>query len=126
MCTADDAIQQQMINMKEEMARSTKNFLLFDLKMLQYCPKCIKFHEFSITSLSYFMGGPPTFYGGASTILLGGPLGILSWQARAWTYTPDILGGGNVRFGATWAAGPPRPPILGNPEYMSPVTRSFI
>ena len=36
-----------------------------------------------ITSISNFMGGPPTFYGGASEILQGGPLSILGWRARA-------------------------------------------
>ena len=39
------------------------------------------------------MGEPPAFYGGASTILLGGPLGILSWQARARTYPHNVWGG---------------------------------
>ena len=82
-----------MINMTEEMARSAKNFLLLDLKMLQYCLKCIRFHGFSITSFSHFMGGPPAFYGEASAIVLGGPLDILSWQARARTYPRNVWGG---------------------------------
>ena len=30
---------------------------------------------------------------GASTILLGGPLGILGWQARARTYPHNVWGG---------------------------------
>ena len=77
--------------MKEEVACNGKIFLLLDLN----APKLPKMYQ--VSRIFYhiiftFLWGDINISWGASTILLGGPLGISSWQARAQIYPHDLWG----------------------------------
>ena len=108
--------------LKKKWGVAPKIYYFLTWKCSYTAQNVLKFHEFSITSFSHFMGSHQHFMGGGLNNFAGGASWYFSSAGPCTDPSSQCMGGPeggpspqNVRFGATWGAGPPRPPVLGNP-----------